>query len=274
MSALQWQLARDAAHRYETVLVRTYLGRAAEIVVNRASPSANQTVVDVGCGTGAAARLALSRVGPHGRVIGIDVNRYMLQVSREIADGIEFREGDARQLPLRDGCADAVICSNTLQFVPERARAMVEMVRVLRPRGRLAIGVWEELDRNPYFEALSTAIATVMGPPVASAVASACALGSASHLWSLVSGTDLRDVRVDSITLDVKLGPLTEFVPRHIAATPMAGAFRAAGDEAVHEVVTRTSATLGQAIADGATTVPFRLLLASGHALESSGSLD
>jgi hypothetical protein len=83
----------------------------------------------------------------------------------------------------------------------------------------------------------------------------------------------VRDVRVDAVTLDIKLGALSEFVPRHIAATPMAGAFRAAGDEAVHEVVTRTNAMLGQAIADGTTTVPFRLLVASGHAPDSPGSL-
>ena len=301
MSPLQWQLAGDAAQRYDAVLVPSFLGMAALAVVNRVAPAPGECVVDVGCGTGAAARIARDRVGPTGRVIGFDVNRFMLKVARAAAVGpadgtahglahdpaqdpaqdlahdpahepaddsaeIEYREGDARQLPLRDRWADALVCSNTLQFVPEKSVAVGQMARVLRPGGRLAIGVWEELAHNPYFEVLSTAIAAVMGSQVAQAVASACSLGAAADLWSLVSAGPFQDVKVETIQLDVALGPLGDFIPRHIGATPMAAAFRAAGEDAVQEVVNRATFALGPPLSEGTAQMPFRLLIGSAVA--------
>jgi SAM-dependent methyltransferase len=264
MSALQWQLANDAARHYEEVLVPAYLGPAARVVVARAGLAVRQSVLDVGCGTGAAAREAHRLVGPEGRVLGVDVNRYMLQVARDASPGVEFREGDARQLPLRDASFDVAVCANTLQFVPERSRAAQQMARVLHPGGRVGVGTWETIDRNPYFEALAGAISATMGAQVATALTSACTLGTPEELWGVLVAGGFTEVRVDKVTLDVILPDLDRFVPRHLASTPMAAAFRGAGDEAVAAVVRDVEASLGAGERDGR-HVPFRLLVATAH---------
>jgi SAM-dependent methyltransferase len=269
MTALQWQLARDAALRYAQVLVPAYLGPAAEAVVERAVPTDGETVLDVGCGTGAAAQAARARLGPDGRVVAVDVNRYMLDVARELltaragAAAVDVREGDARQLPLRDRSVDVVVCANTLQFVPERARACAQMVRVLVPHGRAAVGTWAAIDKNPYFDALAAAIDVTMGPQVASHLTSACTLGTPPELWGALRAGGFDDIAVEDVVLTVDLGDLATFVPRHLASTPMAAAFRGAGDEAVADVVRAVVATLG---ARAASAVPFHLLVASGRA--------
>jgi len=285
MTALQWQLARDAAAHYAQVLVPAYLGPAAEAVVERAAPTDGETVLDVGCGTGAAALAARALLGPQGRVVAVDVNRYMLDVARELlppragAAAVDVREGDARQLPLRDHCVDVVVCANTLQFVPERARACAQMVRVLVPGGRAAVGTWAAIEENPYFDALAAAIVATMGAQVASHLTSACTLGTSPELWAALRAGGFEDIAVETVVLDVDLGDLTTFVPRHLASTPMAAAFRAAGDEAVADVVRAVVGTLGPTAAPARTatvaatggtakvrTVPFRLLVASGRA--------
>lgn len=267
MTALQWQLARDAAQHYAQVLVPAYLGPAAEAVVERAAPTDGETVLDVGCGTGAAAAAARARLSAEGRVVALDVNRYMLDVARELlpaaagAAAVDVREGDARQLPLRDHGVDVVVCANTLQFVPERARACAQMVRVLRPGGRAAVGTWASIEENPYFDALAHGIDRVMGAQVATHLTSACTLGTSPELWGALRAGGFDDIAVETVVLDVSLGDLTTFVPRHLASTPMAAAFRGAGDEAVHDVVEDVVRALGSGSA-----VPFRLLVASGRA--------
>jgi SAM-dependent methyltransferase len=261
MSALQWQLANDAARHYEEVLVPVYLAPAARAVVARAHPQVGGCVLDVGCGTGSAAREARRLVGSSGRVVGVDVNRFMLQVAREVTADVEFREGDARQLPLRDHAFDVVVCANTLQFVPERARAARQMARVLRPGGRVAVGAWEVIERNPYFEALAGAISATMGVQVSTPLTSACTLGTPEELWGVLVAGQFTGVKVDKVTLDVALPDLSTFVPRHLAATPMAAAFRGAGDEAVAAVVRDVRSALDTG---PGRTVPFRLLVATG----------
>jgi SAM-dependent methyltransferase len=279
MTALQWQLARDAALHYAQVLVPAYLGPAAEAVVERAAPTDGETVLDVGCGTGAAAAAARARLAPGGRVVAVDVNRYMLDVARELlapragAADADVREGDARQLPLRDRCVDVVVCANTLQFVPERARACAQMVRVLVPGGRAAVGTWASIGANPYFDALAAAIDATMGPQVATHLTSACTLGTPPELWGAMRAGGFEDIAVETVVLSARLGDLATFVPRHLASTPMAAAFRGAGDEAVADVVRAVVTALGpagggagEAAGRAPRTVPFQLLVASGRA--------
>src|SRR5664279_2212028 len=113
---LQWQLAHDSARSYEDVLVPTYLGPAAGQAVRQLTLTPGATVLDVGCGTGAAARAVKSIVGPPGRVVASDVNRYMLEVGRLACPDVEFWDADARALPFADGTFDATVCAQTMQY--------------------------------------------------------------------------------------------------------------------------------------------------------------
>ena len=74
----EWQLAREAAQRYEQILVPAILGPAARALVDWSALKGDETVLDVGSGTGAAARYAAELVGSSGRVIGSDVDAGMI----------------------------------------------------------------------------------------------------------------------------------------------------------------------------------------------------
>lgn len=81
-TSTKWQLARDSAERYQTVLTPSILGPFAKALVDFAEMKVNEQVVDVGSGTGAAARYAAEAVGKSGWVMGIDVNESMIEVAR------------------------------------------------------------------------------------------------------------------------------------------------------------------------------------------------
>jgi arsenite methyltransferase len=104
-----------------------------------------ERVVDVGCGAGIDSLIAAKQVGPDGRVIGVDMTPYMLEKARRSAvetglENVEFEEGYAEALPVEDGWADVVISNGVLNLMPDKAAALEEMSRVLKPGGRLQIG--------------------------------------------------------------------------------------------------------------------------------------
>ena len=104
-----------------------------------------ERVADVGCGAGIDSLIAAKKVRPDGRVIGVDMTPFMLEKARRAAvemglANVEFREGYAEALPVEDSWADVVISNGVLNLMPDKAAALEEMSRVLKPEGRLQIG--------------------------------------------------------------------------------------------------------------------------------------
>ncbi len=109
-----------------------------------ASIKEGETVLDLGSGAGFDAFLAAARVGPTGHVIGVDMTPEMIAQARANASkggysNVEFRLGDIEDLPVEDGSIDLVISNCVLNLVPDKAKAFREIVRVLKPGGRLAV---------------------------------------------------------------------------------------------------------------------------------------
>jgi ubiquinone/menaquinone biosynthesis C-methylase UbiE len=107
--------------------------------------AAGERVLEVGCGSGAVARELARRVAPRGRVVGLDASAALLEVARELANDaglsslIEFQTGDCRALPFADASFDAALAVTTLSHVPNVERAIRELVRVIRPGGRVGV---------------------------------------------------------------------------------------------------------------------------------------
>ncbi len=103
-----------------------------------------QSVLDLGSGAGLDLLLAARKVGPAGRVIGIDMNDDMIAAARENARkaglaNVEIRKGIIEELPVEDGSMDWVISNCVINLSPEKERVFREIARVLRPGGRFSI---------------------------------------------------------------------------------------------------------------------------------------
>ncbi len=106
-----------------------------------------QTVLDVATGSGLAAFLSASLVGPEGRVIGTDLSDTMIQLARERAyaeglSNVEFLQMDAERLEFPSESFDAILCALGLMLFPAPDRALSEMRRVLRTGGVVALSVF------------------------------------------------------------------------------------------------------------------------------------
>ena len=110
---------------------------------DRSGARAGQRLLDVGCGCGDAAINYADRLGPTGGIVGIDASAAMVDAARTRARSLaceaRFIVGDAHALPEPDASFDIVRAERTLQWLARPDRAVAEMVRVLRPGGRLAL---------------------------------------------------------------------------------------------------------------------------------------
>ena len=141
------------AHEYDEALpphvVEHYLDKRVRYILDKISTGRG---LDVGCGTGVlAGRLAAS--GLH--MTGLDPSQGMLDVMSDSHPAVEGVRGDGAQLPFEDATFDLAITVAALHHVADPAdvrRTLVEMVRVLRPGGRIVI--WDHNPRNPYWKHL------------------------------------------------------------------------------------------------------------------------
>jgi SAM-dependent methyltransferase len=102
------------------------------------------TVLDLGSGAGFDAFLAWQRVGPQGRVIGVDMTDDMLALARRNAQqlgasNVEFRKGSIEQLPVEDASVDLVISNCVINLSPDKPAVFRELHRVVKPGGRFAV---------------------------------------------------------------------------------------------------------------------------------------
>jgi len=104
--------------------------------------------LDVGCGTGALVGAIAEHCAPK-RLVGIDPSAGFLELARRrLADRTaELRQAGAQDLPFAAGEFDRVVSGLVLNFIPDQARAMAEIVRVTRPGGEVALYVWDYADK-------------------------------------------------------------------------------------------------------------------------------
>ena len=103
-----------------------------------------EVILDIGSGAGLDAILAAEKVGPNGKVIGLDMTPEMIDaaranVQRAGIENVEFRLGDAEAMPVDDDSCDWIISNCVINLAPDKGKVFGEAYRVLRPGGKLMV---------------------------------------------------------------------------------------------------------------------------------------
>jgi ubiquinone/menaquinone biosynthesis C-methylase UbiE len=204
-----WKRYDRVAETYERVRAPLTAAVAADLIA-LAEAGAGARVLDVGTGTGVAADAATRAVGSEGVAVGVDIAPSMLAVARHARPGLRLAGAEANQLPFRDATFDVVTANFVLQEFKRYDTAMFDLLRVLKPGGRLAASTWtveeDELQRTWR----SLVEATVSKEMVRSAYADAVPwwdrFGAPDTLKDTLHDTGLRGIKIERRAYRFRMG--------------------------------------------------------------------
>jgi len=197
---------------YEEMFVPALFQQWGNVVAQAAGVGSGQRVLDVACGTGVLACAAAERVGLIGTVVGLDPNPEMLAVARRKSARIEWRGGRAESLPFADQSFDAVVSQFGLMFFEDRPAALRQMMRVLRPGGRLAVAVCDSLDHSPGYAAVAALLQRLFGNRVADAFRAPFVLGDPERLHSLCAEAGIAGAKVTQYEGTVRFASIASLI--------------------------------------------------------------
>jgi len=141
------------------------LGRTA---IERAAPRPGEAVLDVGCGCGHSSVELAGHVGETGRVLGVDVSEPMLVQARSLARAaanLDFQVADAQTHGFEAAAFDLAFSRFGVMFFDDPQAAFANILRALRPGGRLVFVCWQEIAKNPWMAIPGAAAMQHLDPP-------------------------------------------------------------------------------------------------------------
>ena len=228
--------------------------------MDRAAPAPDESVLDVGCGCGQTTVQLGERVGPGGRVTGIDLSAVMLEQARQrraIHENLRFENADAQiaRLPARK--FDLVFSRFGVMFFADAEAAFSNLRSALKPGGRLAFVCWQPLIRNPWLTVPLAAAATQISlpdpPPPGSP--GPFSFADTDRVRGILAGAGFEKIAFESVEQTLIVGgrggveQALEFL---LNLGPLGAALREAGDDARPAVAAAVSEALTPfATADG-----------------------
>ena len=193
------QVTKNAAEVYDELFPPALFNEWAPRVAELAELKPGMHVLDIACGTGVLSLAAAEMVEPDGFVTGLDLNPGMLSVARRKAPQIDWREASAESIPFEDAAFDAVVSQFGLMFFEDKAQAIREMVRVLRPAGKLAVAVWDSLENVTGYAAITRLLTRLFGDSAAESLRAPYSLGDVQILSTLFSDAGVPDFTVSTL---------------------------------------------------------------------------
>jgi SAM-dependent methyltransferase len=258
-----FQVSAEAAERYEAQFVPAIFAEWAPRLIEIAGVEAGQRILDVACGTGIVARTAADRLAGSGQVIGLDLNPAMLAVAGRVRPELDWRQGDAADLPFPDGSFDRVLCQMALMFFPDRLLTLREMARVARPGGVVAVCVPAAIEDQPAYGPFVEMAVDQAGGDARTQLGAYWSCGGLRQLtgWFTAAGLTVVATRTE-------LGTAAFDSPEALAATEVKGSPLA--ERISDEVVARIESGARQVLhpftrPDGTLAAPLRAHLVAGR---------
>lgn len=193
---------------YDTFAGPAIFDRCAEDFVRRLPERIDGDVLEVACGTGLVTRRMRARLDPACRLVATDLSADMVAYARRRLGepaGVEWRDADAVALPFPDGSFGAVVCQLGIMFVPDKAAAMREARRVLKPNGLFAFNVWDRIEAIAHAKAASDAIdALLPGDPVTAFTRLPYTFHDEAKIRGMLAASGFGDARIDRAEIAIE----------------------------------------------------------------------
>lgn len=217
---------------------------------------AAQTVLDVGCGTGAVSLALAERLGADGHCIGVDISEAMIDSARQRARArcqlVDFIVADAQRHAFAAASVDRIVSRFGVMFFDDPVQAFTGLRRATRSGGALHVLAWRSAADNPFMTTAERAAAPLLALPARAAGAPGqFAFADRRHVAGLLADAGWRDVQI--VAIDVICEIAAADLPRYVALLgPVGSALRERGvDPALRAQVLETVEAAFAPLMDG-----------------------
>ena len=234
-----FQLEGSAAQVYEEQKVPAMFAPLARATLDAFNVEDEDAVLDVACGTGVLARTVRDRCGSRVRIAGVDLNDGMIATARLVTEDfdppIRWEVADATKTPFKDEEFTVVFCQQGIQFFPDDQAAVIEMRRLLRENGRVAITVWAGV--SPFFRALADAIERHVDTGTAEQSLAPFSYNGAERLPKILVAAGFTNVKIETIAVNRVIVDPSASIPKEIMGNPVGPTVAAKGDAIMNAIV-------------------------------------
>jgi SAM-dependent methyltransferase len=260
-----WKQAREAFQRMAMPLSRW--------LVEAIHPQPGHTVLELAAGLGDTGLLAAELVAPAGKVIITDGAEAMVHAAREHAaevgaPNVEVRQMEAEWIDLPAASVDGVMCRFGYMLLVDPEAALRETRRVLRPGGRVALAVWDELERNPWMGVVRRALADAGVPPPPPTQPGPLSLAAPGAVQDLLDAAGFDDVETSALDVVFDAPSLDVWWEQVLKTSPgTQRALRELGPAEHYRLRDAVDAGYASYVAaDGSVSLPGRALVAAASA--------
>jgi len=263
-SAPYWEKHRD--------VIRQMFAPVTQALVEDGQIGTGHVVLDIATGPGEPALSVAGRVGPNGKVFGIDPIPEMVAAARRAADRLELRNVQfdvafADKMPFPADTFDAVISRFGVMFFPSPVDGVREMLRALKPGRKLALAVWHFAENNPFHYSLSRVIDRyVESPPLAPDALDAFRFATPGKLRAILSEAGASSVseRLLQFTIQAAISLEDFWTLRIEMSEKLREKIVRLSNDQVNEVKRQTLASLREYSTDSGMSFPAEVLIVSG----------
>ena len=263
-SAPYWEKHRD--------VIRQMFAPVTQALVEDGQIGTGHVVLDIATGPGEPALSVAGRVGPNGKVFGIDPIPEMVAAARRAADrlglrNVQFDVAFADKMPFPADTFDAVISRFGVMFFPSPVDGVREMLRALKPGRKLALAVWHFAENNPFHYSLSRVIDRyVESPPLAPDALDAFRFATPGKLRAILSeaGASAVSERLLQFTIQAAISLEDFWTLRIEMSEKLREKIARLSNDQVNEVKRQTLASLREYSTDSGMSFPAEVLIVSG----------
>ena len=263
------QFGGPGARAYHEGLVPTIFEPYARDLGERLPISAGMRVLETAAGTGVVTRALLDRMPQDARLVATDLSEDMIAIGREqVGDDprLEWRPANAQALPFPDASFDTVVCQFGVMFFPDKALAMREAKRVLKPGGALLLNAWDDFAHNGFARVMKETLTLLFPADPPAFVNVPFSYSDPSVMHTLLEQAGFSDVQVRHVEHMAVSESAERFARGFVFGTPILAEIQARGTPDAEAVTAQVAARLGELGGVAPHRSPIRALVASAKA--------